>query len=50
MDYGKKRKPMKHGGKHRKPMGVGGYSMKRKMYKHGGAAHGGEAMPKAKPC
>ena len=28
----------------------GGYSMKRKMYKHGGAAHGGEAMPKAKPC
>tara|TARA_A100001391_G_scaffold201495_1_gene188633 strand:+ start:158 stop:310 length:153 start_codon:yes stop_codon:yes gene_type:complete len=49
--YGK-RKGMKHGGKHRKPMGGGGYSMnkKRKMYKHGGVAHGGEAMPKAKPC
>ena len=46
MDYGKKRKSMKHGGKHRKPMGGGGYSMKRKMYKHGGKA----AMEKAKPC
>jgi|TARA_B100000073_G_C23675905_1_gene550546 hypothetical protein len=47
MDYGKKRKPMKHGGKHRKPMGGGGYSMntKRKMYKHGG-----KAMETAKPC
>ena len=30
----------------------GGYSTnkKRKMYKHGGVAHGNEAMPKAKPC
>ena len=47
--YGK-RKGMKHGGKHRKPMGGGGYSMNiRKMYKHGGGVHG-EAMPKAKPC
>ena len=47
--YGK-RKGMTHGGKHRKPMGGGGYSMnKRKMYKHGGGVHG-EAMPKAKPC
>jgi len=44
--YGK-RKGMKHGGTHRKPMGGGGYSMnkKRKMYKHGG-----KAMETAKPC
>ena len=39
--YGK-RKGMKHGGKHRKPMGGG-----RVMYAHGSMVN---AMPKAKPC
>ena len=58
--YGKKK--MMHGGKmkkdgnasaRREPMTYGGMSMKKKPMKGGGRmmyGHGGEVMPKAKPC
>ena len=50
----------KHGGSHdgnasarREPMQYGGMGMKKKPMKGGGRmmyGHGGEVMPKAKPC